>query len=95
MTPLFGCCASSVSPVDKIKYLVSHQVDINVRRCGNYTVLHAACYHGTLSTVKYLVDCLHLDVHVKSEDGETALDFCRGSESDEKIKYITNQMKLK
>ncbi|XP_055958042.1 putative ankyrin repeat protein RF_0381 [Patella vulgata] len=89
-TPLFYCCRSSVSTVDKIKYLVSHQADINVRDCYNDTILHRACWFGTLSTVQYLVDCLHLDVHVKNKDGETVLDYCRKSdtEQDEKIKYI-------
>ncbi|KAK6192432.1 hypothetical protein SNE40_003901 [Patella caerulea] len=96
MTPLFTCCSSSVSPVDKIKYLVSHQADINARDSYNSTILHQACWFGTLSTVQYLVDCLHLDVHVKDEDGDTPLDCCRLSsiESHEKIKYITDQSPL-
>ncbi|XP_055957554.1 E3 ubiquitin-protein ligase mind-bomb isoform X1 [Patella vulgata] len=96
-TPLFNCCMSRVSPVDKIKYLVSHQADINVRDSYNDTILHEACRFGTLSTVQYLVDCLHLDLHVKNNRSQTVLDYCRMSdtEQDEKIKYITDQMKLK
>ncbi|KAK6192410.1 hypothetical protein SNE40_003880 [Patella caerulea] len=97
-TPLFTCCISSVSTVDKIKYLVSHGADINARdSIYNDTILHWACLHGTLSSVQYLVDCLHLDVHVKDKYGNTLLDCCRLSpiESKEKIKYITDQMKLK
>ncbi|XP_055957994.1 protein fem-1 homolog CG6966 [Patella vulgata] len=97
ITPLYYCCISSVSPVDKIQYLVSHQADINVRDWNNDTILNWACVVGTLSTVQYLVDCLHLDVHVKNKYGETVLDHSRESdiEQDKKIKYITDQMKLK
>ncbi|XP_055957558.1 serine/threonine-protein kinase TNNI3K-like [Patella vulgata] len=96
-TPLFYCCMSSVSTVDKIQYLVSHQADINARDSYNDTILHEACRFGTLSTVQYLVDCLHLDLHVKNNRSQTVLDYCRKSatEQDEKIKYITDQMKLK
>ncbi|KAK6192325.1 hypothetical protein SNE40_003810 [Patella caerulea] len=96
-TPLFYCCMSSVSPVDKIQYLVSHGADINARDKYNYTILHQACYSSTVSTVQYLVDCLHLDVRVKGKYGRTPLDYCRLSriESHEKMKYITDQMKLK
>ncbi|XP_050408363.1 poly [ADP-ribose] polymerase tankyrase-2 isoform X2 [Patella vulgata] len=96
-TPLFYCCMSSVSPVDKIQYLASHQADINVRDSYNTTILHLACLDGTLSTVQYLVDCLHLDLHVKNKYSQTVLDYCRWSDTEqgEKIKYITDQMKLK
>ncbi|KAK6192361.1 hypothetical protein SNE40_003839 [Patella caerulea] len=96
-TPLFYCCSSSVSPVDKIEYLVSHGADINARDSfNNSTILYWACYSGTLSTVQYLVDCLHLDLHVKGSDGLTPLDYCRLSsiESKEKVKYIKAKSSL-
>ncbi|XP_050410366.2 putative ankyrin repeat protein RF_0381 [Patella vulgata] len=90
LTPLFYCFKSSVSPVDKIQYLVSHQADINARDGNNNTMLHAA--YGTLSTVQYLVYCLHLDVPVKNKRGETVLDYCRWSDTElkEKITYFKN-----
>ncbi|KAK6192313.1 hypothetical protein SNE40_003802 [Patella caerulea] len=96
-TPLFNCCISSVSPVDKIKYLVSHGADINARDIDNRTILQWACWYGTLSTVEYLVDCLHLDLHDNGKGGLTPLECCRWSsiEKHEKMKYITDQMKLK
>ncbi|KAK6192507.1 hypothetical protein SNE40_003960 [Patella caerulea] len=94
-TPLFNCCESNVSAIDKIRYLVSQQADIKAMDIYNTTILHWACRYSTVSVIRYLVDELGMDVHVKTSRNDTILhSACLYGATLSTIQYIVDTLSI-
>ncbi len=60
--------------IDIIRKLVKLDVNINLQLYDNKTAIHQACDANNLHLVKYLVQVLDVDTHLKSVQDETPLD---------------------
>ncbi|KAK6181319.1 hypothetical protein SNE40_009198 [Patella caerulea] len=74
-TPLMNCILSSISPLDKVKFLRSKEADFDcVDNTYRSNALHLACSLGTVEVVDYLKDII--DVNSKSYRDRTPIFYC-------------------
>ena len=66
--------------VEVTKYLVSKGADVNAKDRFGYTPLYRAADAGSLDVVKYLVTVKNIDLNVKANTRQTALDAARTEE---------------
>ncbi|KAK6188737.1 hypothetical protein SNE40_004853 [Patella caerulea] len=87
-TPIYFCCISKILPVRKIKLFESKGSRLDGTYPHGQTLLHAACEHGKLECLEYLLQS-GLDVNCKDALGHSPLFYCYNS-----VEEPINKMKL-
>jgi ankyrin repeat protein len=76
----------SDEPVEMLKYFIlERKMDANIRDNDGWTSLHFAVWHKNSSVVKWLLEEGNVDVYLRNEKGETAMDI---AEEDEIREYL-------
>lgn len=77
--------------IEKIKYLLEHVVNLNVQNKHGDSFLHQlACSNDSIEAVKLVVK-KGIDIELKNNDGETALDYAIHTQNKEVIQYLLEQ----
>ncbi|XP_055959127.1 serine/threonine-protein phosphatase 6 regulatory ankyrin repeat subunit A-like isoform X1 [Patella vulgata] len=92
-TPAKCCSVSTINPISKLKFLSSKGVNLRVVGNNNMSLLHFSCLAGTVETVEYLVNDIGLDVHYKTNEGNTPAAFCSASKINpiSKLKFLSSK----
>ncbi|XP_055958978.1 uncharacterized protein LOC130010503 [Patella vulgata] len=80
---LFMCCAS----VDKMRILHNKGMDFDVVDGNKCSVLHHSCQHGSIDTVRYLVNERELNINQKAKNGRTPI-FCSAVSDIDPVKKL-------
>ncbi|XP_055954300.1 uncharacterized protein LOC126808841 isoform X2 [Patella vulgata] len=63
-TPAMDCTISNISPVDKLKFLSSKGVNLNIVDNNDISLLCHCCVAGTTETLNYLINVIKLDINL-------------------------------
>ncbi|XP_055954984.1 myb-like protein X [Patella vulgata] len=74
-TPVFYCVSSDIQPLDKIQLLYSAGAMLHVKSRYGYSLLHWACWRGTIDCVKYLLE-QGLDTNDRNDANMTPVFYC-------------------
>ena len=72
-----------------VRYLISQEVDVNVKESYGDTMLHQAAFHGELEIVEFLY-AKGADVNAKNDRGKTALDIANDYGHQDVIAFLNS-----
>lgn len=84
--------AAYAGRTEAAKLLIAHKIDIDKQGPYNgYTALHDAIWQNNIETAKVIIEA-GAKLNIKSNDGETALDFAKAKRRKEIIAMIEQRM---